>query len=149
MASQCIRLSVGRALIGLVLLSNAQCALAFLAQPQAYAGGFELSTDVAGLLMVRATGLLFLMWCVPYVVACWHPVRHRVALWEAIAMQAIGLLGETLLLALLPRGHEVLRATGRRFLLFDGAGLALLLAAVAIVRRSRPRPSRSSDSLPL
>jgi hypothetical protein len=32
------------------------------------------------------------MWNVPYAVAFWDPVSHRLSLLEAIAMQAIGLL---------------------------------------------------------
>ncbi len=42
-------------------------------------------------------GVLFLMWNVPYAVALWHPLRHRISLYEALAMQAIGLLGESLI----------------------------------------------------
>jgi hypothetical protein len=74
-------------------------------------------------------GILFLMWNVPYALAAWHPRRHRTSLLEALIMQAIGLLGETALLLLLPPGHEPLRATAMRFIFFDGFGLLLLLVA--------------------
>ena len=52
-------------------------------------------------------GVLFLMWNVPYAVALWHPVRHRVSLYEAVAMQTIGLIGESLILWSLGGAHPV------------------------------------------
>ena len=70
------------------------------------------------------------MWNVPYAVALIHPLRYRVSLYEATAMQAIGLLGETLILISLPLGHSILQASLMRFITFDGAGLVLLLLAI-------------------
>ena len=79
--------------------------------------------------MVRGLGLLFMMWNVPYAVALWHPVRCRVSLVEAVTMQTIGVTGETLLLATLPAGHNVIQASITRFIIFDASGLVLLLVA--------------------
>jgi uncharacterized membrane protein YjfL (UPF0719 family) len=70
------------------------------------------------------------MWNIPYAVALWHPVRHRISLYEAIAMQAIALLGETLIGLSLPPAHSALRTSLLRFIAFDGAGLLLLLLAI-------------------
>ena len=114
---------------------NVQCALAFLIDPATYAAGFEL-TGPAGVAAVRGMGVLFLMWNVPYAVALWHPVRHRVSLYEALAMQAVGLLGESLILLSLPAASIAARSSLPRFVAFDGAGLVLLLVAVAAARRS-------------
>lgn len=126
---------VARACIVLVLAVNLQCAVAFVVSPHAYAGSFQL-TGLEGATMVRSMGLLFLMWNVPYVVAAWHPWRHRASLLEAAVMQAIGLVGEALMLqALPPVGYEALRATGERFVRFDAAGLLLLLLALSCVAR--------------
>ncbi len=130
------RLRWARVWIGGVLFFNVQCALAFLIQPQAYTGAFELQGTV-GDVMVRSMGILFLMWNVPYAFALVHPVNHRLSLWEAWGMQAIGLLGETLLLASLPEGHAALRATATRFIWFDGAGLLALTGALRITRSGR------------
>ncbi|MBU1682923.1 hypothetical protein KJ742_03175, partial [Patescibacteria group bacterium] len=91
------RLWISRLLIGAVLLVNLECAVAFLRQPQAYMAGFGLS-GAAGAGMMRALGLLFVMWNVPYGFACVHPVKYRTSLIEALIMQTIGLLGETLIL---------------------------------------------------
>jgi hypothetical protein len=124
----------GRLLVAAVLLVNVQCALLFLWQPAAYAPGFELS-GVVGEPIVRAIGLLFLMWNVPYAIAVLDPQKYRISLYEAIAMQSIGLVGETLLLQGLPPGHLAIRATVTRFIIFDGGGLLALLAAAWITRR--------------
>jgi hypothetical protein len=129
MASLRFRLWAGRVLIGAVILWNVQCAIAFLAAPATYAPGFEL-VGPAGEAMVRGMGVLFLMWNVPYFVAFVHPVRHRTSLYEAVAMQAIGLIGESLILWTLDGAHPVVSSTLLRFIAFDGAGLLALLAAV-------------------
>ena len=136
-----VRTWAARALIGVVFTFNVQCALAFLIAPGAYAPGFELS-GAAGEAMVRGLGVLFLMWNVPYLVALWHPARHRTSLYEAVAMQAIGVVGESLILAALPAAHPAMHATILRFVAFDGAGLLALLLAAWITRVDRiPRAS--------
>ena len=84
---------------------------------------------------MRGLGILFLMWNVPYAVALVQPRAHRTALLEAVAMQAIGLAGESLLMAGLPAGHPALQATAALFIAFDGLGLAFLLLAAFITRK--------------
>ena len=124
-------------LIGLVFFFNIQCALAFIFFPQTYVGGFELS-GLPGQAVVRGFGILFLMWNVPYAVALWRPVRNRLSLYEAVIMQAIGLLGESAIYWSLDAGHEAARQTLLRFIIFDGSGLIALLAAVWLVNRRIP-----------
>ncbi len=139
-----VRLWLGRLLIGTVLLWNVQCALAFLVAPATYTPGFDLRGP-AGEAMVRGMGVLFLMWNVPYAVALWHPVRRRVSLYEAVAMQTIGLLGESLILWSLRGAHPVAAGSVVRFIAFDGAGLILLVLA-AWITRGRPPSSESERS---
>lgn len=127
---------LGRILIGGVLFINVQCAVLFLWQPALYSPGFELS-GVAGEQTVRSIGLLFLMWNVPYIVAALDPQKHRTSLYEAIAMQAIGLVGESLLLWGLPPGHQALQNTVTRFIFFDSGGLLALLLAAWITQGAR------------
>lgn len=122
------RLWLMRALIGIVFFFNVQCALAFLVAPELYAPAFELS-GAPGEGMVRGLGVLFLMWNVPYAVALWHPVRHFTSLSEAVVMQAIGVIGETLIWIGLPLVHSLARGAVLRFIIFDGAGLILLAVA--------------------
>jgi hypothetical protein len=126
---------LARLFIGLVLLFNVQCALAFLLAPETYAPGFEMS-GAAGAGIVRGMGILFLMWNVPYAVAVTDPVRRRLSLLEALTMQAIGFAGEVILLVTFPRGHLMIQATLRRFILFDGLGLLALFLAAWLARNN-------------
>jgi hypothetical protein len=127
------RLWLARALIGLVLFFNLQCALLFLWRPEDYVAGFGLS-GAAGMGMLRALGLLFVMWNVPYVFACVHPIKYRISLIEAVIMQAIGLVGETIILISGNYQDALIQVTMKRFILFDGMGLAMLLLVFELSR---------------
>ncbi len=131
---QISRIFLARLLIAAVLLWNVQCALAFLLSPEGYAPAFALE-GVAGAAAVRGVGVLFLMWNVPYAVALADPRKHRLSLYEAVAMQAIGVIGESWIAASLPGGYALLAASLGRFIAFDAAGLALLAAAAWISAR--------------
>ena len=74
------------------------------------------------------------MWNVPYVVAIIHPRKYRLSLFQAVAMQAIGLLGESVLFTRLPGGYPQLGASILRFIIFDGSGLVALLLALLLTR---------------
>ena len=122
---------IARVALLAVLFANLSAAIPYLARPADYVAAFELS-GVPGEVAVRGFGLLFLMWAVPFIPAIIHPVKYRVALVCVLAMQVIGLIGESLLLMALPAGHQALRATGLRFIAFDGVGLLILLIAYRI-----------------
>ena len=129
-------LLLARLAIALVFLWNLQCAFAFLFRPERFTAGFELS-GAPGEAALRGVGVLFLMWNIPYAVALWHPVRQRISMYEATAMQAIGLLGETLIWLSQSPAHMALQASLLRFIAFDGAGLALLLLAIWLAPRGQ------------
>ena len=129
-------LLLARLAIALVFLWNIQCAFAFLLWPERFTAGFELS-GTSGEAALRGVGVLFLMWNIPYAVALWHPMRHRISLYEATAMQTIGLFGETFIWMGQSPAHSLLQTSLLRFIAFDGAGLALLLLAIWLVRRGR------------
>ena len=131
-----LRIWLARLLIAVVIAWNLQAALTFLIDPAAFVSSFELS-GVAGEAALRGVAVLFIMWNVPYLVACWHPLRHRLSLWEALVMQALGVLGETAILFSLSSGDPVLAGSLLRFILFDSAGLAALGAALAMTRITR------------
>jgi len=126
------RIWIARGLIVVVTLMNLQAALQFMLRPQMYAPGFEM-TGIAGEAMIQGLGLLFLMWNIPYIFAVVQPLRNFVSLVEAVIMQFIGVVGETLLLIGLPGEHPILEASVKRFILFDGSGLVFLLAAFGMV----------------
>lgn len=125
---------IARCLIALVVIDNLQAAVLFLVKPSWFSPSFEL-TGVASDAVIQGIGLLFAMWTVPYVFAMVDPVKHRTSLIEALIMQAIGLVGESALLILLPAGHEILTGAVIRFIIFDGAGLVFLLAAFFLSRK--------------
>jgi hypothetical protein len=136
-----LRLWVARLLIAAVVAWNMQCALVFFLHPQIYAPGFEL-TGIQGEAAMRGFAVLFVMWNIPYLVALWHPLRQRGSVWEALAMQVVGLIGESLILFSLPAGHPSLHASILRFIAFDGAGMVLLgFALVISPKRTHPQPS--------
>ena len=124
---------IARILIGLVFLVNIQCALVFLFNPLPYMVGFGLE-GMAGEQIVRAFGLLFIMWNVPYAFALANPVKHRISLIEAVIMQAIGLIGETSILLIGGPYLSPIESTLKLFILFDGIGLAFLLMALWFAR---------------
>ena len=113
-----------------VFVVNVQCALQFVLVPGAFAGAYELD-GVAGEAAVRGIGIAFLMWNATYPAFVAAPGRFRVLGWVILVQQAIGLVGESLLLCGLPSGHEVLAVSVVRFIVFDGVGLVLMGAAFA------------------
>lgn len=131
---------MARFLIGIVLIINLMCAIDFMARPKLYMGGYELSGEV-GRAVVVGYGILFLMWQVPYFFAVFDPVKQKISLISAVLMQTIGLVGESLLYRTIPLEHKVLRGSVMRFIIFDGAGLVLLLAALGLslgLARNKP-----------
>ncbi len=129
-----IRLWAARILIAIVVAWNLECALVFLLKPEVYAPGFEL-TGIPGAAAIRGTAILFVMWNIPYLVALWHPRRNRVSLWEALAMQAVGLAGEGFIFATLAPGNTTLSNSLLRFISFDAAGVLALMVAVWMLRK--------------
>ncbi len=132
-----LRLWAARLLIAIVAGWNLECAAVFLLNPGRFAPGFELG-GVPGEAAVRGIAILFIMWNIPYLVALWQPRRQRVSLWEALAMQVVGVIGESLLLWGIPAGYPILREALVRFVGFDAAGVALLVGALLLARKGPP-----------
>jgi len=135
-----------RLLIAVVVAWNLECALVFWLNPGVFAPGFEL-TGVPGAAAVQGFAVLFVMWNIPYLVAFWHPIRHRHSVWEALVMQTVGVIGESLILFSLPAGHAILHASLLRFILFDATGVLLLIGA-GLVSNKQPGGSDRAGTLP-
>lgn len=125
-----------RSAVGFVFLINISCAIAFILQPEAYAGGFETG-GVPGRVIVKGFGILFLMWNATYPPVILKPASQWTLFSVILVQQAIGLAGESWLFFGLPPGHTALRETGLRFILFDGLGFILMSVAYGLLRRSR------------
>jgi hypothetical protein len=117
---------------------NLNAALSFLAQPERYAAGFELS-GVAGEAVVQAFGILFLMWNATYPPVILQPRAHQALFRIVLIQQAIGVAGETWIWLGLPPGHAALWETGLRFIAFDGIGLLVMAMALVIMLKT-PEP---------
>jgi hypothetical protein len=125
------RVWAARFLIAVVVAWNLECALVFWLNPGIFAPGFELA-GIPGAAAVRGFAVLFVMWNIPYLVALWHPQRHRLSLWEALAMQTVGVIGESFILFSLPAGYAILHASLLSFITFDASGVIALLGAVLL-----------------
>ncbi|MBW6466867.1 MAG: hypothetical protein K0B06_10210 [Brevefilum sp.] len=125
---------VARLLIAVPLFWNLQAALQFMLRPQVFVPAFQLE-GVPGRAAIAGYGILFLMWQVPYVFALLHPVRFKISLWQALIMQAIGVVAESILLSTIPLDYSLLRGSILRFIIFDGAGVLLLVAAILLIRQ--------------
>ena len=133
---------VARILVGTVLLINLQCAFVFIINPEGFAPLYEL-IGIPGKAAIQGFGVLFIMWNVPYAVTLVNPIKFFISHYEAIIMQTIGLIGEFLIYFNLPTNFILLRTSIMRFIIFDGAGLVVLVIAARIthpVVRSNNNP---------
>lgn len=117
-----------RIVFGLVFIINVQCALQFVFTPDTYVGAYELN-GIAGTIALQGMGIAFLVWNTTYPFFIARPIKWRVVGIIILAQQAIGLIGESLLLTCVPSGHEILTTSIQRFILFDGIGLLAMTAA--------------------
>ncbi len=129
---------MARLLIGVVLLWNVQAAVLFLVFPQEYLSSLMLTGEV-GEKVIQSLGILFVMWNVPYFLAILSPEKERLLLLACILMQAIGLIGESILFLDLSPQLQPVKQTVLRFILFDSAGLLLLVIAWWLSRRQSPK----------
>ncbi len=133
-----VALWLARVVVATVCIWNLTAAIPFVLNPAGYVHSFELGgSDMAGQVMVRGLGVAFLMWQIPFLPVIWHPGRHRTCFLCVLGMQAVGLAGESLMLAGLEGGHATLRATGMRFVFFDAAGLVLMVLAYGALHWGR------------
>ncbi len=130
------RVWLARLLIAIVTGWNLQAAAAFLASPERFAPAFELS-GVPGEAAMRGMAVLFVMWNVPYLAALWNPRQHRLSAWEALAMQTLGVAGESIIYFSLPAEYPRLLSSIQRFVLFDAAGIVLLASALLLSRKTK------------
>jgi hypothetical protein len=128
-----MRIWVARLFIGIVTTWNLQAAFIFIYSPSGFVRSYELS-GAAGEAAVRGVGVLFVMWNVPYLFALQNPIRYQLALYFALLMQFVGLIGESYILSTLPIQHVILRTSIFRFITFDGAGLLLLALAYLFLK---------------
>jgi hypothetical protein len=124
-----------RLLIALVFASNIYCAIQFVVNPSGYTQQFDLVGE-AGKVVISSLGILFIMWNVPYVIAIYQPYRYSIALISALFMQLIGFIGETWIYFSIQTLVNT-KSSIMRFMIFDFAGLLLLLIAFVLLFKKR------------
>ncbi len=134
-----IAVNFARITLAAVFIMNIACALDFILRPGLYAGGFEVSGEV-GRVIVQSFGILFLMWNATYPPVIWQPHKHRTLFAVILVQQLIGVVGESWLYFSLDASHVALRATGLRFIIFDGLGLVLMGFAFVMLFKRNPNP---------
>lgn len=122
---------VVRLCFAFVFVVNVQCALGFALAPEAYMGAYELG-GVPGRVATQGIGIAFLMWNCTYPLVIWRPERHRALASVVLAQQVVGLVGESLIRATLPAGHDLLASSIDLFITFDAIGLVLMVASWGI-----------------
>lgn len=122
---------VVRLCFAFVFVVNVQCALGFALAPEAYMGTYELG-GVPGRVATQGIGIAFLMWNCTYPLVIWRPERHRALASVVLAQQVVGLVGESLIRATLPAGHDLLASSIDLFITFDAIGLVLMVASWGI-----------------
>ncbi len=132
-------------LISIVFIINIQAGIDFYFNPEKYVSAFELS-GIPGEISVAGVGLLFIMWNIPYAFALWNPIKNRISLLQATIMQAFGVIGETVLFfRFSAQDFPYLASSIKRFILFDGAGLIILLMAGFLIFLNK-KEQRGIDS---
>lgn len=131
--NRALRCILSRFLIAIVAFWNILAGLTFFLAPSKFAVSYELS-GIPGNTAVQAVGLLFIMWTVPYLFTIVDPCKYKILLASIITAQAIGVLGELLVISQIPATNHTLRISSQRFLIFDSIGLILLLGAAFLAR---------------
>lgn len=136
---------IARLCFAFVFVVNVQCALGFALTPEAYMGAYELA-GVSGRVAAQGIGIAFLMWNCTYPAFIATPRRFTALGIVILAQQVVGLIGESLIRATLPAGHELLASSINLFITFDAVGLVLMGASFAFLRiakgRSEERPTK-------
>ena len=110
------RIWAARLLVTIVLFWNLQAAFLFMLKPQLFVQSFQLN-GVPGEAAVVGYGILFLMWQVPYFFAFLHPVKFKISLLQALIMQTIGVIAESILLSTISIDYLLLRSSIQRFII--------------------------------
>lgn len=113
---------------------NILCAIQFIAQPDVYASAYQLE-GIPGYAAIRGLGVAFLMWNSTYPFFIINPRKWPILGYVILVQQIIGIIGESFVLASLPvSGFAALSNSIMRFLIFDAAGLLLIVVSLIILR---------------
>lgn len=132
---------IARIGVAVVFVVNVQCAVGFIVAPEQFAAAYE-QNGAAGNAAMQGLGVAFLMWNATYPLVIVNPWRHRTLFAVVLAQQAIGLVGESAIMASLPAGHTALVDSIGRFIAFDAFGLIIMGLAFLLLDIVRHRQKR-------
>lgn len=124
---------ITRVAFAAVFVLNAMCAIQFIADPAAFTGAYQLQGEGAQA-AIQGYGVAFLMWNATYPLFIYKPDKYKALGAIILVQQAIGCIGESLILAALPQTATMLASSITRFIAFDAAGLFLMLIAYTVFR---------------
>lgn len=124
---------VSRVVVLAVFLMNLWCIVGFFFFPERYSGYYELS-GLAGNVAIRGIAVAFLMWNVTFPFVIFHPLKNLTVYTIVLIQQAVGLIGESIILQGIESGHSMLSSSIERFIFFDGLGLISMLVAYIFLR---------------
>jgi len=130
---------LARAAVLLVFGWNVLCALQFFLVPGDYAPAYGLAVTPENEALVAGLGVAFLMWNVTYPAVIANPVKFKALFVVVLVQQLVGLVGESVIWFRLSDASLASSAIAdgiMRFVLFDGAGLVLMLVAFCVLRNS-------------
>ena len=130
---------IARFAVLVVFILNVMCAVQFIMEPTRYAAAYGLPATAEAGAMVAGLGVAFLMWNATYPAVIINPRRFHALFVVVLIQQAIGLVGESCILAQLigaGLGNGLMTAGIMRFVAFDAAGLVIMLAAFVVLTRA-------------
>lgn len=139
-----IALWAARISLALVFIINLQCCFGFIVFPEQFIGAYEL-VGVPGIVALQGLAVAFLMWNATYPIAIFNPIKYKIVFIIVLIQQAIGLIGESFIFLNIDNAHALLQASVLRFIIFDGAGLILMLISfICLAKHSSTTPSENT-----
>jgi hypothetical protein len=113
---------------------NMSCAISFIIDPSQGTVGYELS-GVGAIAAIRGMGVIMLMWNISYIPLIYKPSRFRCMFVVVIIQQLIAVAGDMYVVLFDASSASMLYDSVTRFLMFDIAGIVLLIIAYFLSRK--------------
>jgi hypothetical protein len=110
------------------------CAISFIIDPSQGTVGYELS-GVGAIAAIRGMGVIMLMWNISYIPLIYRPSRFRCMFVVVIIQQLIAVAGDMYVVLFDASSASMLYDSVTRFLMFDIAGIVLLIISYFLSRK--------------
>lgn len=120
-----------------VFVSNMICIVAFLTEPEAYTGSYQVRGALGAVAAIQGYGVTFAMWNVTYPFFILGRKDNKALGMAIIVQQVVGLIGELYIRRGLSADCAILAESITRFVWFDAGGLVLLVAGYILMFAGR------------